>query len=141
MSKPETLRYRLVDEAHPTPQRVTRCGLPPPSWLTISHALELPALRGVKVMLTVQLAPGAREVPQALISANSTARCIELTFGSRGDPQTSTGGVMRISAIPRGVFPMFVRVTSLGLLGLRTAWPSKLKAPAESFNCVPTPSR
>ena len=62
-------RYRS-----PIPESVTRCGLPPPSSLTISHAVELPALRGVKVTLTVQLAPGAREVPHPLISANSSAR-------------------------------------------------------------------
>jgi len=50
-----------------------------------------------------------------------------------------TAGAMRMAAILRGVLPRFVRVTTWGLLGLRTGWPWKFRASTESFTCVPVP--
>jgi hypothetical protein len=46
---------------------------------------------------------------------------------------------MRIPVILRGVFPIFVSVTTWGLLLVRTGWPSKFNVSTESFTRVPTP--
>jgi hypothetical protein len=48
---------------------------------------------------------------------------------------------MRISVIFRGALPIFVSVTTRGLLLVRTGWPSKFRVSTESFTTVPTPFR
>ena len=49
------------------PDTGTACGLPPPSLLIIREAVRLPTAAGVKVTLTVQLAPAAKLLPQVLL--------------------------------------------------------------------------
>jgi hypothetical protein len=71
-------KERLVGErpstgAVPVPERLTAWGLPPALSLMLIEAARLPLAVGVKVTLTVQLAPAASELPQVLVWAKSLA--------------------------------------------------------------------
>ncbi len=59
--------------AVPVPLKLTTCGLPPPSSLNSNDAVRVPTAVGVKVMLTVQLAPAASVLPQVLVWEKSLA--------------------------------------------------------------------
>src|SRR3954471_7022834 len=66
-------RATLVGEPPPVPAPVPASGTGrgEPLVLTVSVALRAPAAAGVKVALTVQVAPAARLVPQVVVCANS----------------------------------------------------------------------
>ena len=51
----------------PVPERLTDWGLPVALSATARAAPRLPAAEGVKVMLMVQLAPAATDMPQLLV--------------------------------------------------------------------------
>ena len=55
----------------PVPERLTDWGLPAALSVMARAAERLPAAEGVKVMLMVQLAPAASELPQLLVWAKS----------------------------------------------------------------------
>ena len=65
-------KVRLVGErltpvgAVPVPERLTVWGLPLALSVMLSEAVRLPLAVGLKVTLTVQLAPAATELPQVL---------------------------------------------------------------------------
>jgi hypothetical protein len=50
----------------PVPDRLAVCGLPVAMSVILSAAVRAPLAEGVKVMLIVQLAPDATELPQLL---------------------------------------------------------------------------
>ena len=68
----------------PVPERLTDCGLPVALSVMASEAARLPAAEGVKVMLMVQLAPAATDMPQLLVWPKSLAlvpkTAMRLTF-------------------------------------------------------------
>jgi hypothetical protein len=98
-----------------------------------------PGLRGVKVTLVVQLAPGATEVPQSLLSAKSAAGGLPLMFEPGEAPSIPPAAVMPIPLIFRLVLSVLVRVTIRGPLVLPRGWRAKPKTTGESFTTVPTP--
>ena len=49
------------------PDRGSNCGLPPPLSVNCTFPLRLPSAPGVKVTITVQVAPGASEAGQLLL--------------------------------------------------------------------------
>ncbi len=55
----------------PVPVSHTLCGLPDALSATVTEPDRVPTAAGVKVTLMVQLAPGARELPQVFVSAKS----------------------------------------------------------------------
>ena len=57
----------------PVPERLTDWGLPAALSVMARAAARLPTAEGVKVMLMVQLAPAATEMPQLLVWAKSLA--------------------------------------------------------------------
>ena len=88
-------KARLVGEnvatgAAPVPVSDTPCGLPEALSATVSEPDRAPMAVGVKVTLTVQLAPEARELPQVFVSAKSP--------------------VVEIPEIVSGAFPVFESV-------------------------------
>jgi hypothetical protein len=104
-----------------------------------SNPLASPTVWGVKVTLMAQLAPGATEVPQSLLSAKSAGGGPPPMSGLREAPSTSPTVVMLIALMFRLVVPVFVRVTVRGLLAVRRGWSPKLKGRGKSFTTVPTP--
>jgi len=58
---------RLTAGAVPVPERLTVCGLLGALSVKESEAVRLPVAVGVKVTLTVQLAPAATELPHVLV--------------------------------------------------------------------------
>src|ERR1051325_2557317 len=66
-------RATLMGEPPPPPAPVPVSGTVRvgPLLLTVSGALRVPAAAGVKVALTVQVAPAARLAPHVLVCANS----------------------------------------------------------------------
>jgi hypothetical protein len=58
---------RLTWAPIPVPLKVTTCGLPPASSVTVSVPVHVPLARGVKVTLNVQFAPAANEAPQSFV--------------------------------------------------------------------------
>ena len=63
----------VTPEETPVPVSAADCGLPAPSSVMASVPERAPALTGLKVMLTVQEAFAASEVPQLLVSAKLVA--------------------------------------------------------------------
>jgi len=57
----------------PVPLRNIFCGLPPPLSLILMEAERAPVAVGVKVAVTVQLAPGPSVVPQVFVRPKSPA--------------------------------------------------------------------
>lgn len=57
---------RCADGYVPVPDRLTVCGLAPPSSLTDKLAWRLPFAAGLKVTLMVQLPPAVTALPQLL---------------------------------------------------------------------------
>jgi len=57
----------------PVPDSVTFCGLPAALSLTLSAAVRVPVAVGLNVILIVQLAPAASELPQVCVWAKSPA--------------------------------------------------------------------
>jgi hypothetical protein len=55
----------------PVPESATFCGLSGASSVIVRVPVRLPAAVGVKVTLTVQLAPQPSDVPQLLVSEKS----------------------------------------------------------------------
>jgi len=55
----------------PVPDKVTTCGLPPPSSLNSSEALRAPLALGLNLTLTEQLAEAASVLPQVVVSEKS----------------------------------------------------------------------
>jgi hypothetical protein len=64
--------------ATPVPVSDTCCGLPAALSVIVRVPLADPVAVGVKVTLTVQLAPAASVAPQLLLSANVPVTAIEL---------------------------------------------------------------
>ena len=61
------------DPTAPTPNRLIRCGLPGALSVMVMLPVRKPVARAVKVKLTTQDAPAAREVPQVLDCEKSPA--------------------------------------------------------------------
>jgi hypothetical protein len=66
--------------ATPVPLRETICGLPVALSTTESVPFKVPVLPGVKVTLTVQLAPDARMEPQLSVSPKLAVAVIPEMF-------------------------------------------------------------
>jgi hypothetical protein len=109
--------------AVPVPLRETVCGLPGALSVTERVPLRLPVALGVKVTLTVQLAPAANELPQVLVSAKSPALV----------------PVIAMPVMLKVVVPTLVRVTVFAGLVVPTATEPKSKLVGESFAVVPIP--
>lgn len=60
-----------TEKSEPVPVRVTVCGLPAASCVTVYVPLRAPPAVGAKVMLMVQLAPASRLLPQLCVWAKS----------------------------------------------------------------------
>src|SRR5882762_441666 len=65
------LKPTVGEGAEPVPLRLIVCGLAGAWSVMLIEAVRLPAAPGVKVILMVQLAPAATELPQVLLWANS----------------------------------------------------------------------
>ena len=64
---PSSNRYSYV----PVPDRLTCCGLPPPSSVNLTTAFRVPVAVGLKVTVIVQFAWAAMLEPQVLVSEKS----------------------------------------------------------------------
>jgi len=69
LPKAKLVGAKLAAGAIPVPARVTVCGLPVASSVTVIAPGWLPVAVGVKVTLMEQLAPAAREAGQVLVWA------------------------------------------------------------------------
>jgi hypothetical protein len=85
----------LTEAEVPVPDRGTDWGLPVALSATLIEAERLPLAAGVKVTLTVQLAPAATDVPQLLVWEKSVALTPKIAM----------------LVMPSGPFPEFVIVT------------------------------
>src|SRR5262249_30682218 len=97
----------------PAPVRFTFSGLPAVLFATAIEPLWPPVLRGVKITLKMQLAAGARLVPQLLDCAKSP--------------------VMFISETLSAALPVLLTVTLFGVLLMPTLWFPKSTAAAEAL--------
>jgi hypothetical protein len=79
----------------PVPLSATVCGLPAALSVIFMEAVRIPVAEGVKVMLAVQLAPGATELPHVLVREKSPA----------------LGPVTRMLAIFKDALPLLVTET------------------------------
>ena len=73
LPKARLVGERLTTVVVPVPERLTVCGLPVALSVRVTAALRVPLAAGVKVTLTVQLAPAATLAPQLLVCAKSLA--------------------------------------------------------------------
>jgi hypothetical protein len=94
------LKIRFTGEnvtagAVPVPLKLTVCGLPTALSVTLREALRDPMTVGLNVTLMLQLAPAARFLPQALVSAKSAL----------------LAPVILMLVILSDEFPVFVKVT------------------------------
>src|SRR5258708_10052931 len=121
-------KLRCVGESStsvPVPLRETVCGLPGALSVTDSVPLRFPICVGLKVTLTVQLAPAANELPQVWVCAKSPAAV----------------PVIAIPLIVKVIVPTLVSVTVFAGLDVpRTTVPT-LRLVSESFAVVPIPVR
>src|SRR4051812_24151305 len=122
----------------PLPVRETVCGLPGSSSETERTAVRVPLSLGVKVILAVQLAPGASVLPQVISPLKSLKfappKVIRLIFRTAPPvllsvttcagvvvPIGSAGKVKdpgeKVSTGPAGFTPVPARLTDCGLLG------------------------
>lgn len=105
------------------PVRPTAWGLPPPSSLNSSEAARAPVAVGLKVTLTVQLAPAAKVLPQVVVLEKSPAFAPVIAI------------CHRCIVTP----PLLVIVTLCGLLLVPTVWLAKLRLVGDRPAAVPTP--
>src|SRR2546423_549832 len=68
----------LHDDEPPVPESDTVCGLLASESVSVSVPVRVPPAVGVKVTLTVQLAPAARLLPQLLLCEKSPLVAMEL---------------------------------------------------------------
>src|SRR5258708_19057470 len=105
-------KLRCVGESStsvPVPLREPVCGLPGALSATDSVPLRFPICVGLKVTLTVQLAPAANELPQVWVCAKSPASV----------------PVIAIPQIVKLIVPTFVSVTVFAGLDVpRTTFPT-----------------
>src|SRR5579864_98453 len=73
---------RLTPAAAPVPDRITVCGLPVASSVTVIVPGWLPAAVGVKVTLMEQLAAAAREAGQVLVWAYGALATMLVMFSA-----------------------------------------------------------
>jgi hypothetical protein len=91
-------KYRLVGESLavvPTPARLTFCGLPAALSVTLSIAAREPNAVGLKLILMLQLAPGANELAQLLCQKSA-----------------ASAPVIAMPTIVKGVVPTLVSLTN-----------------------------
>lgn len=106
------------------PFKETVCGLPASASSAMDKVpVRLPDAVGVKVTLTVQFAPGAKEAGQLLVCGKSPDAEIEEIF--------------------KDAFPPFVSVTGWAALLVPTIWPAKVIDVVDSVatDAVPVPLR
>ncbi len=111
----------------PVPTRVTACGLPPPSSLISREAVRPPAAAGVKMTLTVQLAPAPKLLPQVLVLLWEKSPAFA--------PRNAI--CQRLTPVP----PSLVITTGSGLLGVPTCWLLKVRLEGTGLIAAPTPVR
>ena len=117
-------KSKLVGESFavvPIPLSVTFCGLPVALSVTDSVPVRFPICVGLKVTLTVQLAPAASELPQVWVCAKSPALV----------------PVIAMEVIVNLVVPTLVRVTVFAGLVVPTATEPKFKLVGERLRCRP----
>ena len=86
MPKARLVGAKLALGAIPVPDRVTVCGLPVASSVTVIVPGWLPAAVGVKVTLMEQLAPAAREAGQVLVWAYGALARMLVMFSAAVPP-------------------------------------------------------
>jgi hypothetical protein len=121
-------KLRLVGESFavvPIPIRLTFCGLPAALSVTLRAAVRVPLAVGLNVILMLQLAPVANELPQVWVCAKSPALV----------------PVIAIPLIVKVVVPILVSVTGFAGLDVPRATVPKLRLVGESFAVVPIPVR
>jgi hypothetical protein len=96
---------RVAPGPAPVPVSATVCGLPAALSVMVSVPLRTPGAVGVNVTLIVQLAVGATEVPQLLVSPKSP-------------PFTPLIAILETWSVP---LPVFVRVTLCATLAVPSA--------------------
>jgi hypothetical protein len=94
----------------PAPVRLTVCGLFTALSLNISVPVSLPFAAGVNVTATVQLAPGARFVPQVLLAIAKPALTLKLVKKRDAPPLLVSVTVMVEVVWPILVGPKFTEV-------------------------------
>ena len=82
MPKVRVVGAKLTLGAIPVPERVTVCGLPVASSVTVIAPGWLPMAVGVKVTLMEQLAPAATEAPQVLVWAYGALAVMLVMFSA-----------------------------------------------------------
>jgi hypothetical protein len=107
----------------PIPLRVTFCGLPAALSLMLSAAVRVPDAVGLNVILMLQLAAVANELPHVWVCAKSLALV----------PVTAIAVMLKV------VLPMLVSTTVFAELVLPMATVPKFKLLGESFAVVPIP--
>lgn len=88
----------------PVPVRLTVCGLPGASSVTVTEAVRFPSPEGENVALALQFAPGASEAPHVLLTIKSDA----------------LGPVTITLAMDKATLPELTKVTVCGLLAVPT---------------------
>jgi hypothetical protein len=84
----------------PVPTKLTVCGLPPPSSLTLSVAVRRPEAVGAKITLMVQLCPGLRLAVQVVVRVKSEGSVPVMVMAERF----------------KGTVPLFVSAVTLAVL-------------------------
>jgi hypothetical protein len=107
----EAERLTVVVGAVPVPVRLTVCGLPEALSVMLKVPVRVPEAVGVKVMLMVQLAPAATELPQLSVSAKSP--------------------LGEILVIVRAALPVLDSITVCAALVVPTVWLAKVSEEAE----------
>jgi hypothetical protein len=102
----------------PVPVRLTVCGVVAALLEILRVPLRVSAAVGVKVTLTVQLAPAATELPQLLDSVKSLALV----------PVTARFVILTEE------LPVLARVTDCGLLDRSRGWLPKFRLTGDKFN-------
>jgi Na+-transporting NADH:ubiquinone oxidoreductase subunit NqrE len=103
--------------------RETACGLPAALSLTLSDAVRVPLAVGLKVILMLQVAPAANELPHVWVCAKSPALV----------------PVMAIPVMLMAVVPTLVSVTVFAGLVVPMATVPKFRLVGKSFAVVPIP--
>ena len=103
--------------------RETACGAPAALSLTLSDAVRVPLAVGLKMILTLQVAPAANELPQVWVCAKSPALI----------PVMATPAMLRVVA------PTLVSVTVFAGLVVPMLTVPKFRVVGNSFAVVPVP--
>src|SRR5882672_1997345 len=101
---------RVTAGAVPVPLKGTDCGLPAALSVILTVDDRFPVLVGVEVTLIAQLAFGARNDGQVLVCEKSTVLTVAILMPVRD----------------KDAFPVFVSVTTCGVLAMPTCWLPKL---------------